>query len=272
MKLSEINIYPVKSLTGFSLEQSVVERQGLAKDRLLMLVDKNGLFITQRKHHRLALVSTQINDNVITVKAPDCSNLHLKQSSFTLTSQLVTLWKDECYVLVANEKINQWFSNYLKIEVKLVKYVKEHPRQSDHRYSSKNDIVSFADGYPLLVISRASLDDLNLKLTQQSKPTVTLSHFRANIIVDGSDAFAEDDWKVIKIGDVIFDAVKPCSRCILTTIDPTTGEKNMEREPLNTLAQYRKVAGGVMFGMNLIPRREGVITLNDKVFILEQQP
>jgi uncharacterized protein YcbX len=265
LKLSKINIYPIKSVTGFSLKESIVEPQGLADDRLYMLVDNNGLFITQRKYHQLALVNSEIINNKLIINAPNCKALEISLDDFSPEITTVTVWKDSCEVFIANNKVNQWFTQYLNFSVRLVKYNKVMPRKSDPDYSQENDIVSFADGFPLLLTSSESLKDLNSRL----ETAVTMNHFRANLVIDGFSEFEEDHWKKIKIGTINFDVVKPCSRCILTTINPATGVKNTEREPLKTLTEYRKEKGGVMFGMNLIPRSHGIISMNDKVLVLK---
>jgi len=265
MKLSAINIYPIKSLTGLSLNQSSVELQGLKSDRLMMLVDQNGMFITQRKYHQMALVKTEVIGNTLLINAPNLETLKITDQDFSGKNIDIKIWNDECTAELANEFISEWFSQYLKTPVMLVKYVSSKPRKSDPAFSNESDIVSFADGFPLLAISEASLDNLNQKLAVP----VTMKHFRPNLVIQDAKAYAEDYWKVIKIGDVIFDAVKLCSRCILTTVDPITGIKNTEREPLKTLTSYRKMDAGVMFGMNLIPRNKGLISTQDEVIIIE---
>jgi len=262
--LSDIRIYPVKSLTGISVQSSQVFPYGLDKDRLLMLIDDNGLFITQRKYTQLALVDTYLENDKLKITAPNFSDLMISEDEFSLETTYVKIWRSECDGFVAKEKINQWFSEYLNTSVRLVKYNHKKPRASNPRYSKGHDIVSYADGYPLLAISQSSLDDLNSRL----EVPVTMNRFRPNIIADGCQAYAEDNWKKIKIGGVEFDAVKRCDRCILTTIDPNTGIKNESREPLTTLTQYRREIGGVVFGMNLIPRSSGAIKINDTIEII----
>jgi len=261
MKLSEIRVYPIKSLSGIFLDNAIVHKQGIENDRMLMLVDDSGRFITQRKYPHLALINTQMKGEEINISAPYFPDLSINSRCFLSEKIAVTVWGDECTAFVADKAINAWFSKYLGCSVRLVRYDIDAPRKSDPLYSHKDDIVSFADGFPLLVISQASLDDLNFRL---DKP-VTMTNFRPNIVVDGCKAYSEDQWKKIKIGKVEFDVVKKCSRCILTTIDPNTGVKNKNREPLETLSQYRKNDGDIFFGMNLIPRNIGMINLTDKV-------
>lgn len=265
IRLTGIRIYPVKSLAGILLDHTEVQPLGLKDDRLHMLVDENGLFITQRKYPQLALIKVQQTECGFKFVAQDHSPLTIEDANFQSETLNVKIWQDECVGLIADEKVNQWFSQYLGFPVRVVKYNHQAPRPSDSNYSQPDDIVSFADGFPLLVISQASLNDLNSKL----ETPVSMTNFRPNIIVDGCDAFAEDDWKQIRIGEVIFDAVKRCSRCVLTTVDPKTGLKSENGQPLKTLSQYRKGEGGVFFGMNLIPRSKGIIRVNDKVEIIK---
>lgn len=270
MHLTEIYIYPVKSLVGHSLEKSQVTPLGLQNDRLMMLVDDNGLFISQRKDPQLALIKVTFNKQEITFNAPHLvdtkqQTIHLELKDFTHKKVPVEVWGDHCFGYEAPERVNQWFSDYLNKNVRLVNYSHETPRPSDPDFSKAGDIVSFADGFPLLLIGENSLNDLNARL---EKP-VTMQSFRPNIIANGIEAFAEDTWQQIKIGDVIFDLVKPCSRCVLTTVDPQTGIKRADGEPLRTLAKYRRAKGGVMFGMNLIPRNQGSISVKDKITVLK---
>lgn len=270
MQLSQISIYPIKSLAPLTKSQSIVTPRGLEQDRLLMLVDEQGLFITQRKYPKLALIQVvdespaAENSLDLSLSAPDMAPLRISQGSFSLQKIPVEVWGDSCQALVADGLINQWFSQLIGFNVRLVSYDPSHPRPIAPDFSLPGDSVSFADGFPLLVISQASLDDLNSRL---STP-VSMLNFRPNIVVSGSKAYAEDDWKKISIGDVTFDAVKPCSRCVLTTVNPTTGVKDPQGEPLKTLSQYRRAPGGVMFGMNLIPRDSGEIKTGDAVTVI----
>ncbi|TQV74703.1 MOSC domain-containing protein [Aliikangiella marina] len=264
MKLSEIVIHPIKSLAGISVNVAHTTPLGLANDRMMMLVDEHGKFITQRVHSKLALLEVSLSNQELTVSYDGVAPLAITQAMFTDQEKTVEIWGDMCQAKVAPASVNQWFSQYLGFRVSLVSYQQSKPRPVDPNYAQADDNVSFADGFPLLVISQGSLDDLNTRL---STP-VTMKSFRPNIVVEGCPPYAEDSWKQIKVGEVIFDAVKLCSRCILTTVDPQTGVKREDKEPLKTLSQYRRQAGGVMFGMNLIPRTNGEIRLDDKVEVL----
>lgn len=275
-KVSEINIYPIKSIGSISKNKISVEKKGFSDDRCFMLVDNNNQFITQRKHPSLALISVIEQENSFLFRAANKSDLVIPKTSSISDVKLikkadkkkiVTIWRDSCSSYSTDKLINLWFCDYLGFKVSLVAYDNLNPRQADPMFSNENDIVSFADGFPILVISQASLDDLNSRLINP----VTMQRFRPNIVVEGCDAFDEDQWRNITIGNVNFEAVKLCSRCILTTVDPKTGIKNKNGEPLKTLSQYRKDLNGVsnekgvFFGMNLIPKNLGNICVGDSV-------
>ena len=262
--LSTIIIYPIKSLAGIRLNESKVEKYGLNNDRLIMLVDENGLFVTQRKYPQLALINVQLVEHQIKLVVNNHSELIIDEESFLKSSFPVKIWKDQCRAFVAKKLVNDWFSLYLNLSVKLVRYNHQEPRLSDKEFSKAGDVVSFADGFPLLVISQASLNELNSRLEK----SVSLLNFRPNIVIDGCEAYEEDDWKKIRIGEIEFDVVKKCSRCILTTVDPKTGIKNLNGQPLKALSDYRKTKEGILFGMNLIPRSSGIIRLNNSIKIL----
>lgn len=258
LKLSQITYYPIKSLAGINVSESEVSTIGLNNDRQMMLVDKNGTFVTQRKHPSLALIKVEQNSDGYLISKPESKSLLINSSVFTQTEKQVVVWGDQCQAFVAQKNVNSWFSEYLNFEVELVNYNHKKPRATDPNYSRADDVVSFADGFPLLVISQASLDDLNQRLDEP----VEMRNFRPNIVIEGVEAYAEDDWNSITIGDVEFAAVKKCSRCVLTTVDPDTGIKNSKGEPLKTLSKYRRGEGGVIFGMNLIPRTLGRISID----------
>ena len=245
LSLTDISIYPIKSVTGLSVDSCDVSPMGLTNDRTYMLVDDNGVFISQRKYPKMALIKVRRNNRQLNLNAPEMPELEITEVN--PRSIQVEVWGTQCHGHVASEPVNQWFSRLLGISVRLVQYDEQKPRIADPDYSQNGDIVSFADGFPLLVIAQASLDDLNRRL---SSP-VAMTNFRPNIVVDGCDAYAEDHWKQIKVGEVVFDAVKQCSRCVLTTVNPNTGEKRQDKEPLKTLSEYRRAPGGVYFGNEL---------------------
>jgi uncharacterized protein YcbX len=265
MKVTEINIYPIKSTRRIALPQSEVLPRGLPWDRRWMLVDAEGRFITARQYPTLALVQTNVKDDVMQVRAARRSMLQLPLQPPDGQITSVTVWHDVCDAVPAGAEADAWFSDYLGLSCRLVQMSDELVRGVNPDYGQAGDEVSFADGFPLLLISEASLNDLNSRL----QTPVSMRRFRPNLVVDGERAYQEDQWRRIRVGDVEFEGVKNCSRCVFTTIDPDTGVRHPDKEPLRTLGRYRrKPQGGVYFGQNLIPRSGGVIHVGDKVEIL----
>jgi uncharacterized protein YcbX len=266
MKVTEINIYPIKSTRRIALPQSEVLPRGLPWDRRWMLVDAEGRFITARQHPTLALVQTDVEDDMLRVSVAGRKMLRLTLQPPDGRIVHVTVWKDRCDAVLAGAEADAWFSDYLGLTCRLVQMSDELVRGVNPDYGQAGDEVSFADGFPLLLISEASLNDLNSRL----QTPVSMRRFRPNLVVDGERAYQEDQWRRIRVGDVEFEGVKNCSRCVFTTIDPDTGVKHPDKEPLRTLGSYRrKPQGGVYFGQNLIPRSGGVIHVGDKVEILD---
>lgn len=265
--LTKIIIYPIKSLAGILLDKADVKPEGLGQDRTMMLVDDKGNFVTQRRYPKLTLLKVSFTSKGIAVKQPSAEEIQIESKDFTKEKAKVKIWKDFCDVFIGNTKINHWFSRYIGTSVRLVKYDFYNPRSSDITYSNPSDIVSFADGFPLLVISQASLDDLNSRLIEP----VTMENFRPNIVVDGVSAYEEDKWHRVKIGEAEFEGVKLCGRCIMTTINPATGMKSQQGEPLNTLRTYRAINGEVCLGMNLVPRKQTQISLQDAVQLIKTE-
>ncbi len=265
MRVSKINVFPVKSLKGISVKSALVEERGLKNDRRFMLIDEKRTFITQREFPILARFETQFNDDGFVVSFDD-EQMLIPNEIDSSEKINVKIWKSTAKALVCNQQLNDWFSDKLKINTRLVFMPDDSKRIVSPFYSIRKfkDIVSFADGYPVLLIGDESLADLNSKLETQ----VPMNRFRPNLVVSGSEAFAEDSWKRIKIGKTIFRLMKPCARCVMTTIDQTKGEKQ-GTEPLKTLASYRTKNGKVMFGQNLIAENFGeIINIGDEIEIL----
>ncbi len=269
MFLSEINIYPVKSLGGISLKSSVVENRGLQLDRRRMLIDKKNQFLTQREFPKMATVNVEILKNGLGFSSGN-ERLEIDFAPNANETASVKIWSSRVRAQIYEREINEWFSSVLETDCRLVLMPEEARRKVSYFYAvHKEDAVSFADAYPFLLIGENSLNDLNTKL---EKP-LPMNRFRPNFVVTGADAFAEDDWKTIKIGACIFHVVKPCARCVMTTIDQTSGEKQGV-EPLKTLANYRipkrSVKKKILFGQNLIAEKTGaIIKVGDEVEILQ---
>lgn len=258
MVIKELYNYPVKSLAGNKLESVFVEKRGFANDRRFMFIDKNDRFITARTHHQLAQIKVQLNDNELIFNNP---LKQIKQPVKLLHEKInVSIWDSEstCH-LIDNNTIDNWISDFCGESLRLVYMADDDIREVNSKYGKPNDIVSFADGYPILIANSKSLEDLNQRL---EKP-VSMNRFRPNLVVDGDLPWEEDHWKKIKIGKTILRIAKPCARCVITTLDPETGETG--NEPLHTLSKFRKQDNNVLFGMNTIVEQVGFISLGDQI-------
>jgi uncharacterized protein YcbX len=258
VQLSGIFIYPIKACAGVSLPHAELARRGLAGDRRYMLVDRSGLFVTQRDTPRLCLVATALTPSGIEVSSPGRANLLLPREleAGMFESRAYRVWDDSGRAL-RHPQGSAWFSDFLGDEVSLLYMPDDELRAVSPSRAQPGDIVSFADGYPLLVISEASLADLNARLPAP----LEMRRFRPNLVLSGCEPYAEDRLRSLRIGNVTFRAVKPCERCVVTTIDPNTGQAG--REPLRTLASYRLEDGKVLFGMNLIHDGLGQLSVGD---------
>ncbi|MGF1696537.1 YcbX family protein [Vibrio lamellibrachiae] len=262
--LSQINVYPVKSVGGISLSSSWVELQGLSFDRRFMLATSDGTMVTARKFPQMVKVSASLLPQGFIFTAKGKDPLKLSYSDFKQQETTATVWKDSFTAYTTTDAADDWFSDIVGQNVELL-YCGE---QSNRIREKIGHNVSFADGYPLLLISEASLEELN----RRSPESHVMEQFRTNLVISGTEPFAEDSWKTIRIGEVVFDIVKPCERCILTTVDTNKGEFRTSKEPLKTLISFRSdESGGVFFGQNLVARNEGVITADDQVEIIEYQ-
>ena len=269
MYLSEINIYPVKSLAGISLKEAKIERRGFEFDRRWLLVDENNKFLTQREFPKMATVKTEITADGLQVSG-NGSILRVSFEPERDETKTVKIWSSRCKAKIYEPAVNEWFSDVLETKCKLVMMPEETRRRVDyfHRIAD-DDHVSFADAYPYLLIGENSLADLNSRLAED----LPMNRFRPNLVVADSEGFAEDGWKKIKIGESVFHVVKPCARCVITTIEQTTGEKD-GKEPLKTLAQFRipkrSVKKKILFGQNLIAETAGaVLRVGGKIEVLE---
>lgn len=265
MKLSAIYIHPVKSCASLAQVSAEVRPRGLAHDRRWMLVDSDGRFLTGRQLPRLVLLRAEPLPQGLRLSAPGHASLNVAQPKRGATRVAVHVWKDGVDAADAGEEAACWLSAFVQRKVRLVFMDAAAHRPVSPSHARPDDTLSFADGYPLLLISQASLDGLNARL---STP-LPMTRFRPNLVVSGSDAHAEDGWRRLRIGDVSFDVVKPCIRCVFTTVDPTSGAFDPSGEPLRTLKTYRRSDSGISFGMNLIPRGSGLLRIGDNVEIFD---
>ncbi|MEM7344248.1 MAG: MOSC N-terminal beta barrel domain-containing protein [Chloroflexota bacterium] len=263
--ISALYCYPIKSCAGHALEAAVMTPRGIKHDREFMIVDENGDFLTQREYPTMALVRPEVTDTTLTLNAPDMPTLSIDIQK-TGTPHSVVVWRSTCDAIDQGNEVAIWLSTYFKTPCRLVRMGEQFVRHVNQDFAKRpDDQVSFADGYPFLLISEASLADLNKRL---STP-LPMNRFRPNIVVTECLPFAEDYWEQIKLGDVGFDVVKACARCTITTVDQSTAETG--KEPLKTLATYRNNPDkGVLFGQNLLQHRNGTLSVGDKVTIIRQ--
>lgn len=257
--------YPIKSCAGTAVESVAVNARGVSHDRELMLVDaRSGLFLTQRELPRMALIRPVIAEDVLRVEAPGVSPLRLPLLRRG-DARDVVIWRDRCRAVDQGDEAAAWFGSFLGVECRLVRMAEDFRRRVDPAYETgPGDQVGFADGFPFLLISVESLADLNGRLPQP----LPINRFRPNIVVRGSGVpFAEDGWRHISIGGIDFAVVKPCARCAITTTDQETAV--VGKEPLATLAQFRRGERGVFFGQNLIHMGTGALHVGDAVRVLE---
>ena len=263
MHLSSLHLYPIKSSAPLQVESALVEARGLQHDRRWMVVDAQGHFLTGRQLPRLTLVRAQPDPDGLVLQAPGMDRLPVARPVADTTLR-VTVWKSEVHARPAGAEADRWISAFLGQPARLVHMEDGIRRPMIDAHSLPGDEVSFADAFPLLLISQAALEELNARLARP----VSMLQFRPNLVVDGARAHAEDGWKRIRIGQVEFDVAKACTRCIFTTVDPARGERDAGGEPLRTLTTYRRTPDGVTFGQNLIPRSPGRIRVGEAVQVL----
>lgn len=279
MIVSELCIYPLKSCQGIELQQTEVQTKGCVWDREMMLVSNSGKFITQRQFPQLAKVKVEIVEQDIILSLAD-ETLPPLIFSPTLNgaTREIELWHDLIIAIDQGDEVAQWFHQLLNLDsakvCRLVRQSPEHTRLVTKKYPGDNDHpVSFADNFPVMLTATASLEELNQRIVeihQGPKQTIPMNRFRPNIVIETTEPFVEDTWSIIQIGDIRFIVAKPCSRCIITTIDQQQGEKNQLKEPLNTLGTFRQLSEqGVMFGVNMIPQNEGTIQVGDRLQVLK---
>ena len=261
LSLASIHIHPIKSLGGFSIEEARITDRGLEGDRRWMLVDENGTFISQREIPEMACLHTSPSAGGFTVTdLRNGGSIEVPWKIDQGEKVRVDIWSDKVSALHQGN-LDRWFSEALDRDVRLVYMPDQSKRRTDGRYAKS--LNSFSDGFPYLITSQASLDDLNEKLRSKGGSAVPMDRFRPNFVISGGEAFQEDQWRSISIGEVGFDLVKPCARCVIVTTDQRTGMR--EKEPLKTLATYRSKGNKVLFAMNAVAHSEGTIRRGDRI-------
>jgi len=268
MKVTGLNIHPLKSGRAIAQTSVSVQRDGLAGDRRFMVVDPDGKFITQRELQLLAQVeATHVTGGV-----------HLKMGTRTTTVSFdparrldVRVWDSDVNAAVSEDRANATLSDWFGRPVKLVHMDDQARRAVGEEWAGEAATVGFADGFPVLITTTSSLADLNVSLIAKGQESVGMDRFRTNILIDNDDPWEEDFWESVEIGGIVFDLVKPCARCIMTTQDQVTGER-IGGNPIQGLAEKRMSADrrvpGVLFGWNAVPRSEGTISLGDGMRVI----
>jgi uncharacterized protein YcbX len=262
MHLSELHIYPIKSARGISLATSRLDARGLEFDRRWMLVDESGGFLTQRKLPRMALIRVAVLEHSLLIKAAVENDLTVPLHPAMGPLREVTVWNDTVEAIDCGDEAARWFTLALDRSCRLVWMPDESKRIVDPRNAHREALVGFADAYPLLLISQASLDDLNSRL----KIAVPMDRFRPNIVINGCNSYEEDTWRDIQIGAVKLRMVKPCARCAVPTVNQETGKRGVE--PIRTLESYRTKDGKVLFGQNVVHEGEGALAVGDTVTVI----
>jgi uncharacterized protein len=274
LTLAGIARYPVKSCRGEALAEALVERQGLAGDRRWMLVDATGKAVTAREVNRLVLVHPELTATGLRVTAPGIDRPLEVDEPDPAAQVPVKVFSSILTAAPAGPEADAWFSAVLGVDVRLVHLDDPGRRPTNRDFSAPDDRVSLADGYPLLLASEESLTALNdqvLGHAHHGREPLSMTRFRPNLVVRGAPAWAEDDWRAIRVGGpggATFRVVKGCARCVLTTVDPETGER--EKEPLASLARTRRFDGKTWFAVNLVPDTIGAtIRVGDEIEVLD---
>ncbi len=271
--LNAITIYPVKSLRGVAVQEAVVEPWGLAGDRRWMVVDGGGRYLTQRELPGMARIAAGLaDDGGVVLSASGAGALRVPMPEAGRPTVEVLVWSDRVWAHPAGRDAEAWLSDALGRACRLVHMGNPATaRLVDPLYGRPADRVSFADGFPLLGMNLASLEALNTRLARP----VPMARFRPNLVVSGAASWAEDRWRLLRVGaaeGVAFRAMKLCACCVIITTDQETGARPRDREPLRTLASFRRDdRGRVLFGQNLVPEGTGRIAVGDRVEATETQ-
>ncbi|EYF05522.1 MOSC domain-containing protein [Chondromyces apiculatus] len=263
IRVSSLHVYPVKSARGLTVTEAEVEARGFAHDRRFMVVDERGAFFTQRELPAMALIGVAIQGETLVLTVPGLGHAEVPLRPQEGGARRVRVWDDECEAVAVSPEAADLLGRHLGRRCELVYMPESSLRPVRDGREEPGDLVSFADAFPFLIVSRASLEGLNARLAEREQGAVPMDRFRPNLVVEGCDPHAEDGWSEIAIGAVRFQVTKPCARCALVTVDQERGVAG--KEPLATLATYRKDQGQVLFGQNMVPTGRGVIRVGDPV-------
>lgn len=264
--VTELWVYPIKSGRGVRVESAVAEAKGFRGDRRWMVVDERGVFLSQRTHARMALISALPQGDVMSIAGPGGGSIEVPVDPAGELCR-VTIWDDAVDARDVGDVPARWLSAFLGVPVRLVFMPEQSLRPLRREITGRGDQASFADAYPYLLIGQNSLHSLNTHLADP----VPMDRFRPNIVVGGCGPYEEDTWRRIRIGGILFYVVKPCTRCVVTTVDQGRGLRGGD-EPLATLWRIRRTDNGVIFGQNCVAGGEGEIRVGDRVEVIETGP
>ena len=266
IEISHLIIYPIKSTKGIIVEECFVNKIGIQYDRNFAIIDANHKIITARENPRLLKIGSKINEYALELSASDkhCIELRWDEMDDHISTE-VTIFNDQVIAKIVNNKLNEWISDVIQEPSRLITIDKDALRRIKEKHNGKEqDYIAFTDASPIHLISEESVNSLN----DQLETPVTIHNFRPNIVVKGCEAYEEDTWNYVKIGDCVFESIVKTERCNLITIDPLKVETNRNQEPLRTLSKIRKENNKVLFGIYLIPVKAGLISKHDIMEVL----
>lgn len=267
MEISALFIYPIKSLGGVALRETMVESRGFEHDRRWVLADENNRFLSQRENNAMALIDVALEADglLITDRKQKLAPILIQFQPQTTEQQLITVWDDAVQATRVSDAADAWFTSVLEQSARLFYQQDASIRLVDQNYATETDHTSFSDGYPILIAGEASLALLN----EQCPEAIEMKRFRPNIVIKNTLPHEEDSLSIIEINDVVLEGVKPCARCVMTTINPITAEKT--KEPLKTLMSYRKWNNKILFGENLLVKKGGKISVGDSIEVVSRK-
>lgn len=268
MLVTHLYVHPLKSAASLPLGALDIQARGPAHDRRWMVVDDSGKFVTGRTRPQMVLLLARPVPGGLQLEAPGRSPLHVAEPGAGAAHREVEVWGDRVRAPVAGPEASSWLSDFLGQPVDLVHMDADAVRPVNAKYGKPGDEVSFADGFPLLLLSARAVHDLGERIGRH----MAITRFRPNIVVGNLKAHAEDRWRRLRIAGIEFEVAQPCTRCAFTTVDPLTGRRDADGEPLRTLSTYRRSAKGVDFGVLLIARGGGRVQLGDPVEVIEVDP
>lgn len=274
MRVAALNIFPLKGARAVAVDRGILRVRGLAGDRRWLVVDSEGTFATQRSHPRLATVTATPTEGGLRLSAPGASTIDVVRPAGR-HRMTVSVWDARVNAAVADQGVQEWLSTVFGEPLLLVHMDQQAERLKSGPWVEVPLPVSFADAYPVLVVTTGSLSALNVEIERAGGGVVPMTRFRPNVVIDCDEPWREDFWKVLRLGAVELDLVKPCDRCIVTTTDQTTGAR-MGQEPIASLTRLRMSddprVNGVLFGWNAAPKVLGDISVGDTVEVLEARP